>query len=97
MEEHLRVAGQSITLRRTVARWVEYAIAVWICSLIVLALSKWGRVDLTAVVVALILLGCAFGAIAAFHNVRFIDSSRREQMLARRHQATRTRNHLPPV
>ena len=76
-------------LRRTTTRWVEYAIAVWISALIVLALARWGHVDLTALVVSLILLGCSFGVIAAVHNLRFIDSSRRERVLAREHQAKR--------
>ena len=76
-------------LRRTVTRWVEYAIAVWVAALVVLALSRWGRVDLTAVVVSLILLGCSFGAIAAVHNLRFMDSSRRERVLTRQAEAAR--------
>ncbi|HVD02197.1 MAG TPA: hypothetical protein VNG93_13805 [Candidatus Dormibacteraeota bacterium] len=97
MEEHLRVTGQSIVLRRTVNRWVEYAIAAWTVSLVVLALSRWGAVDLTALVVALIMLGCAFAAVAVVHNLRFIESSRRERLLARRHQATMTGNHRPPA
>jgi len=89
MDEHLRAAGRSITLRRTVNRWVEYAVAVWIAALIVLALSEWGRIDLTAMVVSLIMLGCSFAVIAVVHNLRFIDSSRRERVLSKRQQAAR--------
>jgi ABC-type polysaccharide/polyol phosphate export permease len=97
MEEHLRVAGQSIVLRRTVNRWVEYAIAAWIMSLIVLAMSRWGGVDLTALVVSLIMLGCAFATVAVVHNLRFLETSRKERVLARRHLATRSGNHRPPA
>ena len=97
MDENLRIAGQSIVLRRTVTRWVEYAIAAWVMSLIVLALSRWGGVDLTALVVPLIMLGCAFAIIAAVHNLRFIETSRKERVLARRHLATRSGNHQPPA
>jgi hypothetical protein len=97
MEEQLRVAGQSIVLRRTVNRWVEYAIAAWIMSLIVLALSRWGGVDLTAPVVSLIMLGCSFAIIAVVHNLRFIETSRRERVLARRALATRSGDNPPPA
>jgi ABC-type polysaccharide/polyol phosphate export permease len=97
MEEHLRVAGRSIVLRRTVNRWVEYAIAAWISALVVLALSRWGSVDLTAVVVVLIMLGCVFAAVAVVHNLRYIETSRREHVLARRHLATKTGKPQPPV
>jgi len=83
MDEHLQAAGRSITLRRTVTRWLEYAVAVWTLALVVLYLSRWSSVSLTALVVMLVLLGCSFAAIAFFHNARFIDSARRERSLAR--------------
>jgi hypothetical protein len=97
MDEHLRAAGRSIVLRRTVNRWVEYAVAVWIAALIVLALSRWGNVDLTTLVISLIMLGCSFGTIAVVHNLRFIDSSRRERVLARRDEGSHPRTPLPRV
>ena len=83
MDERLRAAGRSITLRRTVTRFVEYAAAVWLVAVLVLALSRWGDLDLTAMVVSLVMLGCAFAVIAAVHNLRFIESSRRERVLSR--------------
>jgi hypothetical protein len=83
MDELLRAAGRSITLRRTVQRWVEYALAMWIVAIAVLSLSRWQGWNLTTVVISLILLGCAFAAIAIVHNLRFIDSARREKVLAR--------------
>jgi hypothetical protein len=97
MDEHLRAAGRSIVLRRTVNRWLEYAVAVWISAIVVLVLARWGDVDLTAMVVSLILLGCAFATVAVVFNLQFIDSSRRERVLTRRHQATRARKPAPPV
>lgn len=87
MDEKLRVAGRSIVLRRTVNRWVEYAIAAWTVSLLILAMSRWGDVDLTALVVALIMLGCAFAVVAVVHNLRYIETSRREHVLGRRQPA----------
>jgi hypothetical protein len=84
MDELLRAAGKSITLQRTTRRWVEYALAMWVVALVVLFLDRWQAWDLTTIVVSLILLGCAFAAIAIVHNLRFIDSARRERVLARR-------------
>jgi hypothetical protein len=83
MDEHLRAAGRSITLRRTVNRWLEYAVAAWIAALVVLALGRWGDVNLASPVVALIMLGVAFAGVSLFHNLRFIDSARRERVLSR--------------
>jgi uncharacterized membrane protein len=84
MDELLRAEGRSITLRRTTQRWVEYALAMWIVALVVLSLSRWQDWNLTTVVVSLILLGVAFGSVAIVHNLRFIESARRERTLARR-------------
>ncbi|MDQ6918250.1 MAG: hypothetical protein M3Z98_02705 [Candidatus Dormibacteraeota bacterium] len=84
MDELLQAAGRSITLRRATQRWVEYALAMWIVALAVLTLSKWQDWNLTTVVVSLILLGVAFAGIAIVHNLRFIESARRERVLARR-------------
>lgn len=97
MDEKLRVAGRSIVLRRTVNRWVEYAIAAWTVSLLILAMSRWGDVDLTALVVTLIMLGCAFAVVAVVHNLRYIETSRREHVLARRQPATGTGKAPPAV
>ena len=83
MEEKLRAAGRSITLRRTVNRWLEYALAVWIAALAVLFLGGWGGVNFIGVVVILLLLGCAFAAVAIVHNLRFIESARYERSLSR--------------
>lgn len=85
MDELLQAAGRSITLRRATQRWVEYALAMWIVALAVLTLDRWQGWNLTTVVVSLILLGVAFASIAIVHNLRFIDSARRERVLARRH------------
>ena len=84
MDELLQAAGRSITLRRATQRWVEYALAMWIVALAVLTLSKWQDWNLTTVVVSLILLGVSFAGIAIVHNLRFIESARRERVLARR-------------
>jgi uncharacterized membrane protein len=86
MDELLRAAGRSITLRRTTQRWVEYAVVMWIVALAALTLSKWQDWNLTSIVVSFILVGVAFAAIAILHNLRFINSARRERVLARRQQ-----------
>ena len=84
MDELLRAAGRSVTLRRTTQRWVEYAVIMWIVALAVLTLDRWQDWNLTTIVVSFILLGVSFAAIAILHNLRFIESSRRERKLARR-------------
>ena len=84
MEELLRAAGRSVTLRRATQRWVEYAIVMWIVALAVLTLDRWQGWDLTTVVVSLILLGVAFAGVAILHNLRFLESTRRERVLSRR-------------
>ena len=84
MDELLRAAGRSISLRRTTQRWVEYALAMWIVALAVLTLARWQDWNLTTIVVALILLGVSFAGIAIVHNLRFIESARRERVLSRR-------------
>jgi uncharacterized membrane protein len=95
MDELLRAAGRSITLRRTTQRWVEYALAMWIIALAVLTLARWQDWNLTTVVVSLILLGVSFAGIAIFHNLRFIESARRERILAKRHDLDHAKP--PPV
>jgi type VI protein secretion system component VasK len=84
MDELLQAAGRSITLRRATQRWVEYALAMWIVALAVLTLARWQDWNLTTVVVLIILLGVAFAGIAIIHNLRFIESARRERVLARK-------------
>ena len=84
MDELLRAAGKSITLQRATRRWVEYALVMWVVALIVLFLDRSQDWNLTTIVVSLILLGCSFAAVAIVHNLRFIDSARRERVLARR-------------
>jgi len=81
MEELLRAAGRSVTLRRATQRWVEYAIVMWIVALAVLTLDRWQGWNLTTVVVSLILLGVAFAGVAILHNLRFLESTRRERVL----------------
>jgi uncharacterized membrane protein len=84
MDELLRAAGRSITLRRATQRWVEYAVIMWIVALALLTLDRWQSWNLTTIVVSFILLGVSFGGIAIFHNLRFIESARRERILAKR-------------
>jgi uncharacterized membrane protein len=84
MEELLRAAGRSITLRRATQRWVEYAVVMWIVALAVLTLDRWQDWNLTTIVVSFILLGVSFAGIAILHNLRFIESARRERVLAKR-------------
>jgi uncharacterized membrane protein len=84
MDELLRAAGRSITLRRTTQRWVEYAVVMWIVALVVLTLDRWQDWNLTTIVVSFILLGVAFAGIAILHNLRFIESARRERVLSRK-------------
>jgi uncharacterized membrane protein len=84
MDELLRATGRSISLRRTTQRWVEYALAMWILALVVLTLARWQDWNLTTVVVSIILLGVAFAGIAIVHNLRFIESARRERVLTKR-------------
>jgi uncharacterized membrane protein len=97
MDELLRAAGKSITLQRTTRRWVEYAVVMWVVALLVLTLDRWQDWNLTTVVISLILLGCAFAAIAIVHNLRFIDSARRERVLARREDRNQVeRRHSKP-
>ena len=84
MDELLRAAGRSISLRRTTQRWVEYALAMWILALVVLTLARWQDWNLTTIVVSIILLGVAFAGIAIVHNLRFIESARRERVLTKR-------------
>jgi hypothetical protein len=95
MDELLRTAGKSITLQRTTRRWVEYALAMWVVALVVLFLDRWQAWNLTTIVISLILLGCSFAAIAIVHNLRFIDSARRERVLARRIDHDRVEGHRP--
>jgi hypothetical protein len=95
MDELLRAAGKSIALQRTTRRWVEYALAMWVVALLVLFLDRWQDWNLTTVVVSLILLGCAFAAIAIVHNLRFIESARRERALARRIDHDRVDSNRP--
>jgi uncharacterized membrane protein len=95
MDELLRAAGRSVTLRRTTQRWVEYAVVMWIVALIVLTLDKWQGWNITTVVVAIILLGVSFAGIAILHNLRFIESARRERVLARRHDHEQTERRRP--
>ena len=89
MDELLRAAGRSVTLRRTTQRWVEYAVIMWIVALAVLTLDRWQDWNLTTVVVSFILLGVAFAGIAILHNLRFIESARRERVLAKRRDRER--------
>jgi len=84
MDELLRAAGRSVTLRRATQRWVEYAIVMWIVALAVLTLDRWQGWNLTTIVVSLILLGVAFAGIAILYNLRFIESARRERVLSKR-------------
>lgn len=86
MDELLRAAGRSISLRRATQRWVEYALAMWIVALALLTLARWQDWNLTTVVVSIILLGVAFAGIAIIHNLRFIESARRERVLTKREQ-----------
>jgi len=86
MDELLRAAGRSISLRRTTQRWVEYALAMWILALAVLTLARWQGWNLTTIVVSIILLGVAFAGIAIIHNLRFIGSAHRERVLTEREQ-----------
>jgi len=83
MDERLRATGRSIVLRRTTLRWLEYAFVAWTLSLLVLILGAWQTWNLVTLVVALISLGCAFAAIAASYNVRFLEATRQERSLAR--------------
>jgi hypothetical protein len=89
MEEHLRVAGRSISLRRTTVRWLEYAIAAWVMALVILFLSRFGNVDLVPVVVMLVLAGVVCAMVALANNARFLESARREQVLARERREKR--------
>jgi hypothetical protein len=95
MDELLRAAGRSVTLRRTTQRWVEYAVIMWIVALAVLTLDRWQDWNLTSIVVSFILLGVTFGAIAILHNLRFIESARRERVLAKRADHDRSGKHRP--
>ena len=83
MDEHLRAAGRTITLRRTVNRWLEYAVAAWVAAIVVLALGRWGDMNLATPVVGLMVLGVVFAGVSLVHNLRFIDSARRERVLSR--------------
>jgi uncharacterized membrane protein len=82
-------------LRRATQRWVEYAVIMWIVALAVLTLDRWQGWNLTTVVVSLILLGVSFAAIAILHNLRFIESARRERVLAKRADHDRPRRQHP--
>jgi uncharacterized membrane protein len=95
MDELLRAAGRSVTLRRTTQRWVEYAVVMWIVALIVLTLDKWQGWNITTVVVSIILLGVSFAGIAILHNLRFIESARKERALARRQDHDHTERRRP--
>jgi|ERR1700682_3789651 len=95
MDELLRAAGRSVTLRRTTQRWVEYAVIMWIVALAVLTLDRWQDWNLTTVVVSFILLGVAFAGIAILHNLRFIESARRERVLAKRQDRERNGHPRP--
>jgi len=83
MDERLRATGRSIVLRRATLRWLEYAFVAWTVSLLVLILGAWQTWNLITLVVVLISLGCAFAAVAAVYNVRFLESTRQERALAR--------------
>ena len=96
MDEQLRATGRSIVLRRTTLRWLEYAFVAWTVSLLVLILGAWQTWNLITLVVALISLGCAFAAIAAFHNVRFLEATRQERSLARVANKRPSRTEGPP-
>ena len=83
MEEHLKAAGRSIILRHLTNRWLEYAIAAWIIGLLTLILDRWQGWNLTSVVASLVTLGCVCAGVASIHNLRYIDSTRRERVLTR--------------
>jgi hypothetical protein len=83
MDERLRATGRSIVLRRATLRWLEYAFVAWTLSLLVLILGAWQTWNLVTEVVTLISLGCAFAAIAAVYNVRFLEAVRQERSLTR--------------
>ena len=89
MEEHLRAAGRSISLRRAVIRWLEYAIASWVMALLILFVSRFGTLNLVPVVAVLVLVGCVFAVVALAHNARFLESARRERALTKQHEARR--------
>lgn len=89
MEEHLKAAGRSIILRHTTNRWLEYAITAWIVGLLTLILDRWQGWNLTSVVVSLVTLGCACAGVASVNNIRYIDSTRRERVLARQFHSGR--------
>ncbi|MDQ6919360.1 MAG: hypothetical protein M3Z98_08380 [Candidatus Dormibacteraeota bacterium] len=57
---------------------------MWIVALAVLTLDRWQDWNLTTIVVSFILLGVSFAGIAILHNLRFIESARRERVLAKR-------------
>ena len=82
-------------LRRTTQRWVEYAVIMWIVALAVLTLDRWQDWNLTTIVVSFILLGVAFGGIAILHNLRFMESARRERVLAKRADHDSPGRHRP--
>ncbi len=87
MDEHLRAAGRTITLRHTVSRWLEYAIVGWLLALLVLVVGKWQGWPIIPVVACLVSLGCLCAAVAAVNNVRCIEAARRERVLTKRHVA----------
>jgi hypothetical protein len=95
MDELIRAAGRTITLRRTTQRWVEYAVIMWIVALAMLTLDRWQDWNLTTIVVSFILLGVGFAAVAIVHNLRFIESARRERVLAKRADHERAGTHRP--
>lgn len=89
MDEHLRAAGRSITLRHTVNRWLEYAMIGWTVALLALIVGKWQGWPIIPIVAALVSLGCLCAAVAALYNIQCLESERRERVLTKRHAAER--------
>ncbi len=87
MDEHLRAAGKTITLRHATSRWLEYAMVGWTLALIALIVGKWQGWSIIPVVAALVSLGCVCAAVAALYNIRCLESARRERVLTKRHVA----------
>jgi len=83
MDERFRVAGKSILLRNIVVRWLEYTCGMAILFVVTLALGKWQSWNLSTLLVLEAIVAAACAAVASLHNLRLLDSVRRERALTR--------------
>ncbi|TME15030.1 MAG: hypothetical protein E6I63_11340 [Chloroflexi bacterium] len=82
MDEHLVAAGQSIRLRHTVNRWLEYSFFMGFMTVVAFFIVKWQGWSYVPALVPLMFAVCLM-AVACFYNLALVESQRREATLVR--------------